>query len=434
MVLPASAGEAQIPAQTDPEALRLWRRRILVSTWLAYAGLYFCRKPFYVAKGTLSRDLGLDVGDLGEIGTAYLVAYAIGQFVSAGLGQRAGARLLLVAGIGTSIGCNIAFGFANNYWTLFAFMVLNGLAQATGWPAVVGTLGRWTRRSERGTVMGLWGTCYQIGGVAASMWAAFWMARLGTQGAFLMASAVLFCCWIAVALWQRNRPEDVGLPPLEEPKVGGGETTAAAAGASPWTRELIVNLALVGVFYFGIKFIRYALWSWTPFLLENNFGLDVDDAGYLSTIFDIAGFGGVVVAGIVSDRFFAGKRASPAFLMLVGMMVGCAMLHFVGSTNLVLFAICLAVIGFMLFGPDSLLAGAGASEVGTPAIAVATAGIINGMGSIGAVVQELVVARLYEDSSGQTGAIFAVLWGASLLSIAALSVILVRNRRGRANL
>ncbi len=412
--------------------MRQWRNRILISTWLAYAGLYFCRKPFYVAKGTLARDLNLDVGDLGEIGTAYLIAYAIGQFVTAGLGQKQGARLLLIGGIGTSIACNVAFGFANNYWTLFAFMTLNGLAQATGWPSVVGTLGRWTRRKERGTVMGLWGTCYQLGGVAASMWAAFWMARLGTRGAFLMASAVLFLCWIAVALWQRNGPEDVGLAPLEEDEEE--VDTEAHPQASPWTRELLINLGLVGVFYFGIKFIRYALWSWTPFLLENNFGLAVDDAGYLSTIFDLAGFAGVVVAGIVSDRFFRGKRTPPSFIMLLGMMAGCAALHWAGGTNLVVFGICLGVIGFMLYGPDSLLAGAGAIEVGSPRVAVATAGIINGMGSIGAVVQELLVSRLYEGNGGQTGAVFAVLWGASLISIVALGALLIRSRRGGAHI
>ncbi len=430
MILPTTAREATISHPNDPEALRQWRRRILISTWLAYAGLYFCRKPFYVAKSTLGENLNLSVSDLGEIGTAYLVAYTIGQFVSAGLGQRMGARLLLLGGIGTSIVCNIAFGFANNYWTLFAFMTLNGLAQATGWPSVVGTLGRWTRRAERGTVMGLWGTCYQLGGVAASMWAAFWLARMGTKGAFLMASGALFLCMIVVALWQRNRPEDVGLPPVEEIE----EAATGDNGASLWTRELLTNLALVGIFYFGIKFIRYALWSWTPFLLENNFDLAVDDAGYLSTIFDLAGFAGVVVAGIVSDRFFRGGRTMPAFVMVLGMMAGCAALGLVGGTSLVLFGICLGVIGFMLFGPDSLLSGAGAIEVGSPRLAVATAGIINGMGSCGAVVQELLVSRLYENSAGSTGPVFAVLWGASLISIVALVILLVRGRRGKANL
>ena len=410
---------------------RYWRRRILVSTWLAYAGLYFCRKPFYIAKATLARDLSLDVADLSHIGTAYLVCYTIGQFLNAGLGQARGARLVLLTGIMTSIVCNVAFGFANNYWTLFVFMCLNGFAQASGWPSVVGTLGRWTRRAERGTLMGFWGTCYQIGGIMANMWAAFWLARYGTQGAFFAASLVLLGVWFAVFAWQRNKPEDVGLPAIEEPL---GEEEEKTASGSPWTRTLIINIALIGVFYFGIKFIRYALWSWTPYFLENNYNLAADDAGYMSTLFDVAGFLGVVVAGIVSDKLFNGRRAAPSFFMVIGMLIGCAALFQFGGVSLTWFAICLFVIGFMLYGPDSLLSGAGAIDIGTAATAVAAAGIINGMGSLGSVVQELVVANIYKGSEGQVGPVFAVLVAASMLSIVALSVVLIRERLGKAHL
>jgi sugar phosphate permease len=413
--------------------LRQWRMKILASTWMAYAGLYFCRKPFYVAKNTLAEDLSLTTAQLGEIGTAYLIAYTIGQFLSAGVGQRRGARMVLLTGMAVSIGCNVAFAFANNYWTLFVFMAVNGLAQATGWPSVVGTLGRWTRRAERGTLMGFWGTCYQLGGVAATSWAGFWLARQGTRGAFLMASMVLFGAWIAVLLWQRNKPEDVGLPPVEElepePKLEPGE-----APKSSWTRPLIINIALIGVFYFGVKFVRYALWSWAPFLLETKFDMAADEAGYLSTMFDLAGFAGVIFAGIVSDRFFNGRRTAPSFLMLIGMMLGCAMLGLLGATSLFWFGVSLAVIGFMLFGPDSLLSGAGAVDLGSPKMAVAVAGIINGTGSLGAVVQELLLSRLLTDPSAGMGPVFGVLWGASALSILALSVMLLRNRMGKADL
>ena len=190
----------------------MWRRRILVSTWMAYAGLYFCRKPFYLAKETLRSDLGLQVSDLGEVGVAYLICYTIGQFATAALGHRHGARKILLTGIAVSIGCNVAFGFANNYWTLLCFMCLNGFAQATGWPTVVGTIGNWTKRTERGTLMGLWGTCYQLGGVAANMWAAFWLARQGTKGAFLAASAVLFLVWFLVYCMARGVSQE-GLHP-----------------------------------------------------------------------------------------------------------------------------------------------------------------------------------------------------------------------------
>ena len=50
-----------------------------------------------------------------------------------------------------------------------------------------------------------------------------------------------------------------------------------------------------------MKFIRYMLWSWVPFLLSRNFGLEGDDAGYLSTLFDLFGIVGVIVCGWLSD-------------------------------------------------------------------------------------------------------------------------------------
>ena len=427
-------GEASQSAPDRAEEMRLWRRRILVSTWLAYAGLYFCRKPFYLAKATLAEDLNLNVADLGDAGIAYLICYTIGQYTTAALGHRHGARKLLLTGILTSIGCNIAFGFANNYWTLLCFMSLNGFAQATGWPTVVGTIGQWTKRSERGTLMGLWGTCYQLGGVAANMWAAFWLARQGAKGAFLAASAVLMLVWLVVYFFQRDTPADVGLPPVEEAEEAQSEAGGASGAASPWTRALVINIALIGTFYFGVKFVRYAIWSWAPFFLEKNFGLGPDDAGYLSTLFDLAGFAGVVVAGFMSDKLFNGKRALPSFIMLFGMMLGCAGLFSFGGESTFAFGICLAVIGFMLFGPDSLLSGAGAVDVGSPKTAVAAAGIINGTGSLGAVVQELVVSRLYEQNPGDVTPVFATLWGAALFSLVVLGFLLFRNRTGKANI
>jgi sugar phosphate permease len=416
----------------DSQQLRQWRMKILVSTWMAYAGLYFCRKAFYAAKSVLVEDLGLTTTQLGEIGVAYLIAYTIGQFLAAGVGQRNGARVVLLTGMAASIGCNVVFAFANNYWTLFVFMFVNGLAQATGWSTVVGTIGKWTRRSERGTLMGLWGTCYQLGGVAATAWAGFWLASQGLRGAFLAASSVLFLAWVVVWMWQRNQPQDVGLPAIEERGDAPG-TAKAANDAVGWTRPLVINVALIGLCYLGIKFIRYALWSWVPYLLGRNFGLDVDSAAYVSTAFDLTVFAGVVVAGIASDRLFGGRRTLLSLLMLVGMLLGCVSLALLGSLSVTWFVISIAIIGFMLFGPDSLLSGPGAIDLGSPRMAVMIAGIINGTGSFGAVLQELVVGRLL-DHGGEVGPVFALLCGAATLSISVLVVMMVRNRRGSADL
>ena len=149
-----------------------WRGRVFLATGACYGGLYFCRKPFYVAKASLEDAWGWDPEVLGWLGLAYLVAYSAGQFLSAWTGTRFGPRRVLLVGMGLSILCNVVFGFTSMLWLFAAFMVINGFAQATGWANVVGTMGSWFRRRERGTVMGVWGINYQLGSIGANALAA----------------------------------------------------------------------------------------------------------------------------------------------------------------------------------------------------------------------------------------------------------------------
>jgi len=407
---------------------------VFAATWASYAGYYFCRKPFFICKAALGEDLGWDPSLLGLIGTCYLVAYAAGQFMAGGLGTRFGSRALLLVGMAVSIGANMAFGFTNSWATFAAFMVVNGLAQASGWSGNVGALAPWFRRKERGTVMGFWATNYQVGGVLANALAAWVLGQWGFQWSFFTGSMVLLVVWAFFALNQRNLPEDVGLTPIADE-----DESATEAGAEPvqgaglgWSRDVVINVLVVGVFYFFVKFIRYALWSWAPFLLYRDYGLELDEAGFVSTLFDLGGIAGVIAAGWLSDRLFHGRRARVSFLFILAMAGACVMLYTLGPASLVLFAVSIGLVGFTLYGPDSLMSGAGAIDVGSLRGAALAAGIINGMGAIGAVVQELLLGKLLD--TGGAGPVFATLVGSALLAAAALAVVLVRNRLGRADL
>ncbi len=405
--------------------LKAWRWRIFASTWLCYAGFYFCRKPFYIAKSSLGHELHFSATMLGTMGSVYLVAYAIGQFASGALGNRWGPRVTLLTGMAVSIGCNLGFGAANSYETFLGLMALNGLAQSTGWSGTVGTMANWTRRSERGTVMGVWATNFQVGGVAANMLAAWALGAFGFRFSFASGAAVLLVVWAVVLFHQRNKPEDVGLT------LADGSAQERASLEQPgWTRAAMLNVFLVGVFYFFVKFIRYSLWSWAPFLLERNFGLKGSDAGYLSTLFDFAGIAGVIVTGVLSDKVFKSRRAGISLLMMLAMLASCVLLYFSGGVSVWLFAICLALVGFTLYGPDALMSGAGAMDLGSKRGAVLAAGIINGMGSIGAIVQELAIGDSYDKTGGNLGPIFAMLLAASAASAIAIGVVWVRNRSG----
>jgi sugar phosphate permease len=424
----------------DPR-LVTWRRRIFLATWLCYAGYYFGRKPYYVAKERLATELSFDATTLGTIGALYLVAYALAQFAAGALGHRFGPRAVVLWGMSVSIACNIGFGVSSSEAAFFVLMTINGAAQATGWSANVGTMAAWFHHGERGRVMGLWSTNFQAGGVLANMMAAFVLGRFAGPGdwrvAIFAGATVLGAVWLIVFFNQRNSPHDVGLPTIHDPTTTTSSTSSPTTTEGPadaslgWTRDVVINLAIVSTYYFFVKLIRYALWSWAPYFLARNFGQRGDDAGYLSTIFDVCGVLGVVVTGWLSDRFFGSRRAGVSFLMTLLLVASCVFLVVAGSVSVAAFAVGIAVAGFSLYGPDALLTGAGAMDIGSRRGATLAAGIISGFGSLGPIVQELVIGRLYDDGGGSLGPIFALLMVSSVIAATVLGVAVLRNRAGR---
>lgn len=385
-------------------AHRLWRWRILLSTYLGYGGYYLTRKVFTLCKTPISEDLGWELGSTAHIWTAFLVTYMIGQFVSSYVGRRWGPRVLLLGGLGLSIVCNIIFGFSNSFATFLVFMAFNGLFQAAGWPGGVGAVSEWLRIEERGRIMGWWATNYMVGNILVKTLtgmilgvSALFLSMAGWRLAFFGCTLAAFALWWLLYFWQRNKPSDVGLGPL----VTDDETVQQVVSASKSDQvtfreylDLMFNplVMTMGTTYFFVKFLRYALDSWLPSFLVIQ-GLDPGWASIYSQGFDIAGLLGCISAGYMADKWFRGNWAIVSLLMSIGVIIGYLGVMYLGTTPIVI-ALCFCFVGFMLYGPDMLLSGTGAVEIAGARNGVAIAGIVNGMGSVGPVVQEQIIGLL----------------------------------------
>jgi sugar phosphate permease len=147
---------------------------------------------------------------------------------------------------------------------------------------------------------------------------------------------------------------------------------------------------LLGASYFCVKFVRYAFMFWLSTYLVTSLGFWPDRAGYMNVILPLAGFLGAVAAGYASDRLFGSRRAPASAIMLVGLAGGVS-LYGGSAGDPLLGPLLLALVGFMTFGPDTLISGTAAMDFGTRRGAATAAGFINGMGSVGAAVQGILV-------------------------------------------
>lgn len=416
---------------------RSWRVKVFAATWFSYVGFYFCRTPFSAAKAEIGKEAGWNATTLGDIGAAYLIAYAIGQFLASGMGTKLGPRKNVLIGMALSTSVTALMGISLTVPVLLGLVFVNGLAQATGWSGNVGTMAQWFHKHERGRVMGIWSTNFSVGAVASQYAMAGVLAVAASWGGdwrwcFYLGAGVLAIVWTQFYFLQRDRPEDVGLLPLDDPETPIDEATTPEPpvhGLFGLPREAWTNILLVGGFYFFAKFIRYTMWSWSSYILVKNFGKSSTDANLYATFFTLAGIPGIYFTGWISDKYFNAKRAGVATIMLVAMIVATGLMILFGDTNVVVFTVLLGAVGFTLFGPDALLSGAGAMDIGGRRATLAT-GIIAGFGALGPIVQELVIGRLYDSKGGNLTPIFILLFTSAVLSTAFAGALVLRNRRG----
>jgi OPA family sugar phosphate sensor protein UhpC-like MFS transporter len=414
-------------------AHKSWRTRMFIATWLSYVGFYFCRKPFSIAKDAIEVQNGWEKATtVGNIWAAYLIAYAIGQFLASRVGTWLGPRRNLLIGMALSVVVTLAMGVTISPWVMAGLVAVNGLAQATGWSGNVATMANWFHKHERGRVMGMWATNFQVGSLASAFALG---AMLGDgsaatqtwQWCFYVGAAVLAVVWVQFYILQRNAPEDVGLSAIDDPKTEIDE--AKIADATRLTREQWNNILIVSGFYFFAKLIRYTVWSWSAYFLGKNYGLSGKQAAIYSVVFDAAGLPGVFLTGWISDRFFASKRAEAALVMMLGMTVTALLLVLFGDSGVGVFSLLLAGVGFFLFGPDALLSGAGAMDIGSRKTALFATATIALFGALGPIVQEVVVPRVY-DSKNLT-VIFTMLFVSAVAGTLFCGLLVWRNRHGK---
>jgi len=388
-----------------------WRWANFAITWLIYAGFYFTRQSFGVAKAAIEKapNVGLTRPQQGNVDMAYGTTYMLGQFLFGALGDRFGAKRILLAGMALSVLAAVATGYSTTYAAFVAFAVAQGIAQSTGWSNTAKIMSSWFSLRERGRVIGWWCTHYTVGS-AAALWFAGWMmmhwGEVQTGGAtatklvafwpaaFWGPAAVLTGVLVLSWLFLRNRPEDVGLPPIEkyrhEPvSLISGEEAAAPAPEGSWTviGEVLATprIWMLAVAYFSVKLTRYVFYFWGPKYVNECLGSDFDTSAMTAAAMPIGGLVGVLATGYISDKLFRSRRAPVAILSLLAtagvLFMGMNPIH-----NIWLMAGFFFAVGAFLFGPDSLISATASIDFGTKRGAGTAVGFVNGIGSIGGIL------------------------------------------------
>ncbi|XP_076938888.1 putative glycerol-3-phosphate transporter 4 [Bidens hawaiensis] len=379
---------------------------------------------------------------LGEIDVAFLAVYSLGMYVAGHLGDTLDLRLFLTTGmIGSGIFVALfGMGFfwdVHHFWYFLSMQMLAGLFQATGWPSVVAVIGNWFGKRRRGLIMGIWNAHTSVGNISGSLLAAS-VLDYGWGWSFILPGAFIVAAGVMVFLFLAAYPEDVGFPyPSDSSPNARGtirddsvwDEDTSCDEEAPVSRISSVNrkgVGFVGACFipgvipfamclFFSKLVAYTFLFWLPFYLsQTEIGgerMSVKSAGNLSTLFDVGGIMGGILAGYISDKLKARATTAASFMYaaIPSMLLYRSYGNISKTTNIIL----MIIAGLFVNGPYALITTAVSADLGTHsslkgdsrALATVTA-IIDGTGSIGAALGPLLTGFL---STKGWDAVFAML-------------------------
>lgn len=396
-----------------------------IRSWLLGSGW----APFNGANGT---------GLLGDLDLAFLFVYAIGMFFSGHIGDRMNLRIFLTIGmVGTGLFTSL---FGVGYWANIHFFyyylvvqMLAGLFQSTGWPSVVAVVGNWFGKSKRGLIMGIWNAHTSVGNISGSLIASYFL-KYGWGWSMVVPGLVIIFVGLLVFVLLPVDPESVGVDGDEDKpdeKIGAEVTKPLLSSKANSYKEApigfmeawnIPGVAPFALCLFFAKLVAYTFLYWLPFYISHTAidGEYLSDvaAGNLSTLFDVGGVVGGILAGHISDRLNARAITAASFMY-------CAIpaLYFYrnyGHTSMTINIILMLITGMFVNGPYALITTAVSTDLGTHrslrgnsrALATVTA-IIDGTGSIGAAIGPLLTGYI---STQSWSAVFSMLMVAAFVA------------------
>ncbi len=252
---------------------------------------------------TLIAVWGITRGEAGALGTAALLASAVGGWIAGFLADRIGRVRVLQIAILWFAGFSFLSGLAQNFEQLFAARALLGLGFGGEWAAGAVLLGEVMRAEHRGKALGFMQAGWAIGWGAAALLYALFFSVMAAE----IAWRALFLIGVAPALlvfFVRRY--------VEEPEVYlRSRAQIASSGNAPSFVEIfqapLLRITLLGgLMATGAQGGYYAVTTWLPTFLRTERGLSVlDSAGYLAVSI-VGAFCGYLAGGVLADRI--GRR------------------------------------------------------------------------------------------------------------------------------
>ncbi len=269
MSSPTSAPPATATAGQQPTRTRNWV--IVLAITLAVVQ-YIDRTAISQAKGDIAKDLQFNDAQMGAIFGAFGLAYALFEIPTGWLGDKIGARKVLVRVVLWWSFFTAATGWAWSYGSMLVTRFLFGAGEAGCFPNLTRAFSTWLPKTERTRAQALMWMGARWGGAFTPLLVVLVMYFVNWKIAFQLF-ALLGVVWAVIFwLWFRDNPRDhKGVNAAELALLKENEKIAESHGGMPWGKLVTSpTMWFLWAQYFCLSYSWYFFVTWLPDYLNTN--------------------------------------------------------------------------------------------------------------------------------------------------------------------
>ena len=434
------------PKPCNEESLSEQKQRLKRFQWstflaatLGYGMYYVCRLSLNVVKKPIVDEGVFSETELGIIGAVLFFTYAVGKFMNGFLADRSNINRFMSTGLLVTALVNLCLGFVHSFILFAVLWGISGWFQSMGAASCVVGLSRWFTDKKRGSFYGFWSASHNIGEAMTFIIVASIVSALGWRYGFLGAGLVGLIGALVVWRFFHDTPQSKGLPAVNAPEKKK-EMDALETEEFNRAQKAVLRNPAIWILALSSAFMyisRYAVNSWGVFYLQAEKGYSTLDASFIISISSVFSIVGTMFSGVISDRFFGGRRNIPALIFGLMNVFALCLFLLVPGVHFWMDALAMILFGLGIGVLICFLGGLMAVDIAPRNASGAALGVVGIASYIGAGLQDVMSGVLIEGNKRLVDGVEVydftyINWfwiGAALLSV--LLALLVWNARSK---
>lgn len=317
---------------------------IVALLWIVAFLNYLDRILITSMRDPIVADFNLSDAQFGLLTSVFLWSYGILSPFGGFFADRYSRKKVIVFSVMVWSAVTIWTGYATSFHEMLAARFLMGVSEACYIPAALALITDYHKGRTRSLATGLhMSGLYAglalggLGGYIAELWG--WRVGFHIFGAVGIVYSLILL-YILKDQKASAETEDTA-----------AETSTQATGIS-LTGALKVLFSeasfLILLIYFAVLgIVNWLVYGWLPTFLKDHFNLNLGEAGISATGYiQIGSFIGVIVGGILADRWTRKNNRGRLYILIIGFTLGAPFLFLMASTSI----FSIAIMAMLIFG------------------------------------------------------------------------------------